>query len=198
MKKWIAMLLALAMMMSLAACGEKEDSDKKDKNNKKETTAALDMPGSALEILEVVWGKYADEEKFFAIGGDYTNPIDNAPGVFSLEEPENVTAMLLVPQEQQSNVDAAASLMHAMLPNNFTCGVFHMTGDAAAFAKAMYEAVSTNPWMCGMPETLFISSFGSEYVLVAFGINDAMNPFLEKLTAEYPGMTTIYNETITG
>lgn len=197
MKKWIAMLLALAMM-SLTACGEKEDSDKKDKNNRKETTVAQDLPESALEVLETVWGKYADDEKFFAIGGDYTNPVDNAPGAFSLAEPENVTAMLLVPQEQQSNIDEAASLMHAMLPNNFTCGVYHMTGDAVAFAEAMHDAVFTNPWMCGMPETLFISSFGSEYVLVAFGINDAMDPFLAKLTAEYPGMTTIYNETITG
>lgn len=182
MKKWMAMLLAAVMMMSLAACGgEKEEK-----------------PASALEILETVWASYAEDEKFFSMGGDYTNPVDNAPGVFSLKDGETVTSMLLVPQEQLANIDAAASLVHAMMPNNFTCGVFHVTGDASAFAEAMYSAVSTNPWMCGMPEQMIIAIIGGEYVLVSFGVTDAMDPFEAKLTAAYPKADVKYDEAIAG
>ena len=185
MKKIIAMLLALVLVMSFAACGAA--------NQTKE-----EVPASALEILEKIWNSYAEDEKFFAMGGDYTNPVDNAPGVFSLAEPETVTATLLVPAEQQSNIDSAASLMHAMMANNFTCGVYHVTGDAAAFADAMKAAVTGNQWMCGMPEKLTIAIIGGEYVLVAFGINDAMTGFDAKLTAAYPGANLKYSEAIAG
>lgn len=183
MKKIIAMLLAVVLVMGLAACG---------------TTAKEEVPASALEILEKVWGSYAEDEKFFAMGGDYTNPVDNAPGVFSLAEPETVTAMLLVPAEQLSNIDSAASLMHAMMSNNFTGAAYHVTGDAAAFADAMHAAVTGNQWMCGMPEKLTIAIIGGEYVVVAFGINDVMTGFDAKLTAAYPGANMKYNQAIAG
>lgn len=184
MKKIIAMLLVLVMTMGLAACGSTGEKE--------------EVPASALEILETVWNSYAEEDKFFAMGGDYTNPVDNAPGVFSLEDGENVTAMLLVPAEQQANIDAAASLVHAMMPNNFTAGVFHVTGDAEAFADAMYSAISTNPWMCGFPEKLIVAVIGGEYVLASYGLNDTMGTFESKLTAAYPKADLKYNEAITG
>ncbi len=189
MKKIIAMLLVMVMAMGMVACGVSEAGGNEDKAN---------LPASALEILETVWASYGEDEKFFAMGGDYTNPVDNAPGEFSLAEPENVTAMLLVPADQLSNIDAAASLTHAMMQNNFTCGVFHVTGDAYAFAEAMKNAISTNPWICGMPEKMIVAVIGGEYVLAAFGINDAMGPFETKLTAAYPEADLKYNEAIAG
>lgn len=185
MKKIIAMLLALVLVMGLAACGTPAKTKE-------------EVPASALEILEKVWGSFAEEEKFPTMGGDYTNPVDNAPGVFSLAEPENVTAMLLVPAEQLSNIDSAASIVHMMLSNNFTAAAYHVTGDAAAFADAMRAAVSGNQWMCGMPEKLTVAIVGGEYVVVAFGLNDAMNIFDAKLTAAYSGANLKYNEAITG
>ncbi len=187
MKKIIATILALTLVMGLAACGGAAQ------NNEKEV-----VPASALEILETIWGAYANEEKFFAMGGDYTNPVDNAPGSFSLTEPETVTAMLLVPAAQQSNIDAAASLVHAMMSNNFTGAAYHVTGDAAAFADAMRTAITGNQWMCGMPEKLTIAVIGGEYVVVAFGINDIMTNFEAKLKAAYPKADMKYSEAITG
>jgi hypothetical protein len=88
-------------------------------------------------------------------------------------------------------------MIHMMNANNFTCGVFKITGITAAdFGAAMKEAVLGNQWMCGFPETLLIRSFGDAYVLVAFGINDAMTPFLQHFTAAYPGWETIASEPI--
>ena len=187
MKKIIALSLALVMALGLVACGGNNEGGEKEP-----------VPASALEILETVWNSYGEDEKFFVMGGDYTNPVDNAPGEFSLSEPENVTAMLLVPAEQLANIDKAASIVHAMMQNNFTCGAFHVTGDADAFADAMNTAISNNQWLCGVPEKMLVAVIGGEYVVAAYGLNDAMDTFEAKLTAAYPEADMKYNAAITG
>jgi formate hydrogenlyase subunit 3/multisubunit Na+/H+ antiporter MnhD subunit len=50
--------------------------------------------------------------------------------------------------------------------------------------------------MCGFPERLMIQSVGSEYVVVAFGINDAMTPFATHLAEAYPNAQTLADEPI--
>ena len=192
MKRVIAMLLALACVMGLVACGNNAQG-----GETTTTPAAQDQVASALEILETVWGSYADDEKFFAMGGDMNNMVDNAPGAYSLED-EGLTATLLVPADQIANLDEAASLVHGMMLNNFTCGAYHVTGDVNAFAEAMYTAISTNPWICGQPEKLIVAIVGGEYVVAMFGINDAINPFEAKLTEAYPNTNFVYNEAIAG
>jgi len=197
MKKIIALLLAVAMVAVMAAgCAPAGN---------KETTAAtttapqIVVPASALEILETVWASYGDNEKFFCMGGDMNNMVDGAPGKYDVKD-EGMTYTLLVPADQVANVDDAASMVHAMNLNTFTCGVFHMAAgaDATAFAAAMQAAVQGNQWMCGFPEKLIIAVVGGEYVLCAFGVNDTMNPFETKLTAAYPEAVLAYNEAITG
>ena len=189
MKKIIAMLLAVLLVASMAACAN---------GGANETTGAkTEVPASALEILEKVWGSYAEEEKFFVYGGNMgENVVENAPGAFDVTDTDGLTYTLLVPAEQTANIDGAASLVHGMLANNFTCGVFHVTGDAKAFAEAMKTAVMGNQWMCGMPEKLLVSVIGGEYVLVAFGIGDAINPFQTKLAAAYPAAEQLYLENL--
>ena len=156
----------------------------------------MEVPGSALEILEKTWALYGDDEKFPVMGGDANNMVDGAPGVFGLEDGEMATYQLLVPADQLANIDQAASLFHGMMLNNFTCGVFHVTGNASDFAAAMVEAVKNNQWMCGMPETMLVGIIGGEYVVMAFGINDAMTPFEAKLAQAYPAMETVANEPV--
>ena len=158
MKKILALLLALTVVLSLAACAE---PSKKDKDDKKETTTAtenndvaeptIDVKDSA-ELINNIWNAIPEDQRFFAMGGDFNNIVDNAAGIYSLEDQEGLSATLLIPADQIANIDEAASLMHAMLANNFTCGAFHVTGDKAAFVEAMHNAVQNNRWMCGMPE----------------------------------------------
>ena len=185
MKKIIALALALVMALGLVACGGNGGNGGKDA-----------APASALELLNTVWNSYGEDDKFFVMGGDFTNPVDGAPGEFSLEDGETVTAMLLVPAEELANIDGAASIMHAMMQNNFTCGAFHVTGDAAAFANAMNEAISNNQWMCGMPEKLLVAVVGGEYVVAAYGLADVMDTFQAKLTAAYPKADLKYTASI--
>ena len=191
MKKLITLCLALVMVLAMAACGNKNAETPTEPEN-----APVEVPASALEILENVWALYGDDEKFPVMGGDANNMVDGAPGAFDLSDSEMVTYQLLVPADQLANIDEAASLFHGMMLNNFTCGVFHVTGSAQDFAKAMVDAVKNNQWRCGMPETMQVSVIGGEYVLMAFGINDAMTPFEAKLAEAYPTAETVANEPV--
>ena len=189
MKKIIAMLLAVMLVASMAACGGNTAT------TPATTEAKEPVPASALEILETVWGSYADDEKFFVFGGNMgENAVMDGPGKFDLTDTDGLTYTLLVPEAEAANIDDAASLIHGMLANNFTCGVFHVTGDVKAFAEAMKTAVTGNRWMCGMPEKLLISVVGGEYVLMAYGIGDAINPFEATLAAAYPAAEQLYFE----
>jgi len=215
MKKLIALLLALTMVMGLVACGTTGNTNETTEATNETTEAttgtteategtegtvgAPAATNGAVDVLATVWNGVPEENRFFAMGGDMNNMVDNAPGVYSLED-EGMTATLLVPADQIANLDEAASLVHGMNLNNFTCGVYHIVagGDAAAFADAMYEAISNNPWMCGFPEKMLIAVVDSEYVLVAFGINDAMTPFETSFSAAYADAEVKYNEAIAG
>ena len=191
MKKFVSVILALTLVLSLAACGAKTPEAT-------ETTApAVELPGSALEILETVWADYSEDEKFPIIGGAMSAPVDNAPGSFDLAD-EGLNYLLLVPAEQTGNITEAASMIHMMNTNTFTCAAFKLAEgvSAADFGAAMKDAVMNNQWMCGFPDRLLISSLGDAYVVMAFGVNDAMNPYEAHLTAVYPGMETVASETI--
>lgn len=190
MKKFICVLMAAIMLLSMAACSGS--------GNTEETEAPqVNVPASALEILEKVWADFDESERFYVMGGDYNNPVDNAPGAVDVTVTDYMSYTLLVPEAELASVTDAASMMHGMMANNFTCGVFRVA-DAAAFAEAMHTAVANNPWICGMPEKMTVAVIGGEYVLVAFGINDAMNPFETHLTAVYPEAQMVYSEAIAG
>jgi hypothetical protein len=89
-------------------------------------------------------------------------------------------------------------MIHAMIANNFSSGVVHLTEgtDVAAFTAAVHETIKNNPWMCGFPETELIAVVGGEYVLIAFGVNDAMTPFQNHFAAAYPDAEIVYNDAL--
>ncbi len=192
MKKLFALILAMAMALSMAACTKTGNTDNTD------STENVNVPASALEVLETIWTSFAPE--FPVIGGNMESPVDNAPGNYDMAYAENMTYNLLVPADQLTNITEAASATHMMNANTFTAGVFHLAEGvtAADFAAAMQNAVQNNQWMCGFPETLVIAAFAGEYVLVSFGVNDAMTPFQTALTTAYPDAEVLYNEAIGG
>ena len=190
MKKFVSIMMALAMLLSLTACGGNAAAEP--------TTEAVPVenPASALELLEKVWAQYGEDEKFPVIGGSMAAPVDGAPGNYDLAD-ENITYNLLIPAEQLANVTEAASMIHMMNANTFTCAAFKLTGISAAdFGAAMKDAILNNQWMCGFPDSLLIRAIGDQYVVVAFGVNDAMTPFETHLAAAYPGAETIASEPI--
>ena len=196
MKKIISLILAGVMVLSLAACGTEKPAE----TNAPETTAPAVTVESSLAVLESIWALYGEDEKFAVIGGNMESPVDGAPGNYDMAYAENLTWNLLVPEAEVANIDEAATMIHMMNANTFTCGVVHLVegADATAFANTMREAVQGNQWMCGFPETLTIAVIADSYVLIAFGVNDAMNPFMTHFAEAYPQVQPLFNEAIAG
>ena len=199
MKKILALLLAAVMVLSMAACANNNDNETTEATEGSEAPEVV-APASALEVLETVWALYGEDEKFAVIGGNMESPVDGAPGNYDMAYAENLTYNLLIPADQLASVDEAATMIHMMNANTFTGGVVHLVEDTdvAAFASTLRDAVQGNQWMCGFPETLVIAAIGGEYVLVAFGLNDAMSPFQTHLATAYPDAEILYNEAIAG
>ena len=91
-------------------------------------------------------------------------------------------------------------MIHMMNANTFTCGAVRLVegADVEAFANTMRDAIQNNQWMCGFPETLTIAVIDGEYVLIAFGVNDAMNPFMTHFAEAYAEAEILFNEAVAG
>ena len=184
MKKFLAMMLALLMVLSLAACGGNKD-------------AAGDQPAEitgTLSLLETVWNDFGEDEKFAVIGGgpEQENMVDDAPGAYDLTDRSLAEINLVLPESAQ--VDEAASLIHMMNANTFTAAAYHATGDTKALAAELRDAVQGNRWMCGFPDKVVVAVRG-EYVAVAFGAEDLVDAFAGRLSGIF-GMELVYNEAV--
>lgn len=188
MKKRISLLLCVLMLALMAACSGGVEADE----------PQTEAPASALEILEAVWAKYADDEKFAAMGGGASGFVSDMPGEVAQGDFETLGYMLYIPEDKASAFDSAASLMHMMNANTFTGGVLHLVAgtDASAFASAMRDAIQSAQWMCGFPDQLLIATFAGDYVLIAFGNGEIMQTFTSHLAEAYPDAVIAYNEAI--
>lgn len=238
MKKIAALLLALTMVISIVACGNKnnettgnntttgsdmtttstENTNVSDGNTTTDTTSDITTEAvvtpqytSALEILEAAWGAYGEDEKFYAGGGDYEHMVENAPGKYHLEGEEVGTAIegqLGFPAAEVGKIDDAASLMHGMNANTFTCGVYHFTNEADVEngIKAIKDTILAKQWWCGFPDTLLIMTVPGNYVIAAYGINDlgmegvagAVETFKTKVLANVEGAAVVVETAIEG
>ena len=136
MKKFIILLLSIFLAMSLAACGNKTDS--RDSSGKTEIK-------DAKELLTTVWNSYEEDEKFAIAGGDMTeeNMTEDAPGTFGITDADELDRMLGFPAADAEKIDNAASIMHMMNANTFTCGAYHLKN---ADDVKIVAAFVTAPW----------------------------------------------------
>lgn len=191
MKKVVSLLLVLTMACTLlAGCGDRTPAES--------TAPAMEVPGSALEILETIWADYSEEEKFPIGGGDMENFVMGAPGQFSLDNVQALSYTLMMPEESLSAIDDAATLLHGMNTNIFSSGALHMAEgtDLEALAGTVRENILGNQWMCGFPEILMIATIADEYLLVSFGNGEIMGNFQKHLEAVYPGTQILYVENV--
>lgn len=187
MKKTLSLILALVMALTLIACGKQDGGE--------ETGSSA--PADALTLLETVWSSYSEDEKFPAAGGDYDHSVDGAPGAFDLSNTDNLTYMLTVPAEDASLIDDAASLMHMMNMNTFTCSALRAADaeNAATLAEHMRDAIAGKHWMCGFPDKLVVITL-ENYVVSMYGNEELINTFRDKLTAAYSDAAIAYEEAI--
>lgn len=151
----------------------------------------------AASVLNAVWATYADDEKFAAAGGDYNHPVDGAPGAFDITDTASLESMLVLPEASVSFIDDAASLMHMMNANTFTCGAFHVTEDenVATITETLRDALQSRHWMCGFPDKFVIFTYNN-YVVSLFGNEELVNNFRDKFVNIYPDASISYEEAI--
>lgn len=185
MKKFVSMMLSALLLLSLAACG--------DKNNASGDKPAA--PTSALNILETVWNTYGEDEKFAVAGGDFseTNAREDAPGVFDLKDRALVDSELGLPET--AAVDEAASLVHMMNANTFTAAAYHATGDTAELAQQLRDNIMHRQWMCGFPDKLVVLTMG-QFVVSVYGAEDLVDTFRDKLQNCFSSAAVVCDEPI--
>lgn len=190
MKKFLTLLLAAAMTLSLAACGSKNDGN---------ANGGDSQPADALALLNTVWSSYADDDKFAVVGGDYdeANMTEDAPGRFGVEDGDTLDSMLGFPAADADKLTDAASLSHMMNANTFTCGALRVKNgdDAAKLAEDLRDAIQNKQWMCGFPDKLVIATLGN-YVVSVYGDEELVNTFRDKLQAAYSDAAIAYDEMI--
>lgn len=190
MKKIIAFALAAVLLLSFASCAKQNGEKDKDRPSE----SRKDQPQSALEILEKVWSKYSTSDKFPATGGSEKNMKEDMPGKFDVADAEALDFELGFPKAQASEIDDAASLMHMLNQNNFSCGVYHVknSGSAEALAGKIKENIFGRQWLCGFPEKLVILTVG-DYIVSVFGAAELTDTFIAKLSAEYSSTKQIFD-----
>ena len=190
MKKFLTLLLAAAMTLSLAACGSKTDDNNGSDDN---------QPASALDLLNDVWAKYCDDDKLSVVGGDTNedNRVENAPGNFSVEDGDALDYSLSFPAADAGKLSDAASLVHMMNANTFTAGAFHVasSSDVDTVVSDLKDNVMSRQWMCGFPDKLVIATLGN-YVVSCYGAEDLVDTFRDKLTAAYADAAVVCDEPI--
>ena len=188
-KKFAALLLALMMILSLAACGSKTDDNSG--NNS--------QPASALELLNAVWANYSDDDKFPAAGGDFdeANMTEDAPGNFSVEDGDALDYSLSFPAADAGKLSDAASLTHMMNANTFTAGAFHVasSSDVDSVVSDLKDNIMNRQWMCGFPDKLVILTMG-QFVVSVYGAEDLVDTFRDKLQNCFSSAAVVYDEPI--
>ena len=188
LRKTIALALAAALAaLTLTACGKKDNTA---------GSGDSSVPADATALLTAVWDAHSDDEKFPAAGGDYETSVDDAPGAFDPSNADNLNFLLTVPTEDASLIDDAASLMHMMNANTFTCGALRVKNgdDAAKLAEDLRDAIQNKQWMCGFPDKLVVAEVG-EYVVTVFGADELVDTFMTHLNGIY-GVSATYDEDI--
>ena len=152
---------------------------------------------AALELLNKVWSSYTEDEKFPAAGGDYDNSVDDAAGAVNIANAENLSYLFTFPASDAVKLDGAASLMHMMNGNTFTCGAFHAANadDVSAIAQDIHSEISGKHWMCGFPDKMFIATNGNLIVSI-YGNEELVNTFRDKLLTVDSSFTAVYDEAI--
>ena len=188
MKKITSLALALALALTLTACGKKDNTA---------GSGDSSVPADATALLTAVWDAHSDDEKFPAAGGDYENPVEDAPGAVSIADADNLNYMLTLPVEDAAKIDGAASLSHMMNANTFTAGAFHVasSSDVDSVVSDLKDNIMNRQWMCGFPDKLVILTLG-DYVISCYGAEDLVDQFSEKVTEAFADAAVVCDEAI--
>ena len=175
---------------------ESEQSTESETNTSKPENAPSDANGP-VGVINSIWNSYAEDDKFASAGGDSENNKMGEAGKYSIEDSAALDSALGFPAASADKIDSAASLMHMMNANTFTCGAFHVkdAADVSTVAAALKDNIMKRQWMCGFPDKLVIAACG-ENVVSFFGAEENVESFKKNLIAVYPSAEIIVDEAV--
>jgi len=184
MKRFLSMMLVVAMVFSFTACGN--------------STSDGGADVAAIDVLTKVWETYGEDERFFAIGGDANNIVENGPGSFETSDAESLDATLGFPQSSVALIDEAASLLHGMNANSLTVGAYHVTdvAEVEMLGEDLKDNIMNRQWICGFPDTLLIVQVGEKTIVSAFGNAELLETFKTKLFDVYKDAEVVCEESL--
>lgn len=173
MKKLTVFLWIAAIVLSLSGCGKGQDTVEK---NQESTESAYAAP---LEILTQIVDAYGEDELFAMYGGNQENAVMDAPGAFDVSKTEELENLFGLPNDQISDLEDAASMVHMMNSNTFTGAAYRLKDgvDTQAFADAVKSSILEKQWMCGQPDTLLILQVDGSFLIMAYGEANIMEIF---------------------
>ena len=199
MKRFFLFCLTGLMMVSILACGNQTNNQTNLTSESTDQTPASNNIPDAVSLLTTVGNSYQEDEKFSVIGGDFSeeNQNMNGPGKYSLEDGAALDSALGFPANSITKIDDAASLVHMMNANTFTCGAFHVanSNDLTSITTSIKENILNRQWMCGFPDKLVIVSV-DDYIVSMFGDTQLIDTFKQKLTTAYSSVEVICEEPI--
>lgn len=175
-----------------------DDAEKNTDGNEENVDAEENPPAenegdtadsAPLNILNRVWNSYGDDEKFSVVGGDMSeeNVTTDAPGKYSIEDAAVLDSTLGYPAASVDKIDDAASIVHMLNGNTFTCGAYHVANadDTDAVVADIKDNIMNRQWICGFPEKLVIITV-DDCVVAFFGAADLTGAFRDALLELYP------------
>ena len=211
MKKLFAILLAAAMLLSLAACASPADAgpttDAPSTDAPSTEAPSTEAPSTdagtedvangdnaPLTLLTTVWEAIPEADRFAAVGGDFSEEHmkENAPGVYTLDDAQELDRMLGYPAAQADKLEAAASLTHMLNVNTFTAAAYQVKDgeDMDALAQALVLNIQSRQWVCGFPDRLLVA-YVDNCLIGAFGAGDLLDTFQAQLTACYANVVIV-------
>ena len=175
MKKFFAMLLALAMMFSFAACG----------TTAAEPTAPAEEVKHVEGTMEELLNKVVEIEPVEFMGMAMTLDLSDLEGLYyntGLDSAENITeAAMFGPM--------MGSIAYSMVMVRTAEGA-----DVKAVAEAMKNNIDTRKWICVEADDLQVVSYGDVVMLIMVETTNGMasQPFVDAFAQVCGGEVTVY------
>lgn len=216
MKKLLALLLALIMVLSLVACGDTEkdpepnkpedgvvgDNNAEDETPDDVVTEPEEAPVPPEEILANIWSAYPEDLKPMTFGGDYENNVENEPHSHTIADGgEELDGSIGYPADMIDKISEAAALRHMMNVNSFTCGAYILndTADAQAVCDGIYNNLMNRSYLCGAPQWIVVMVLDGRWVINVFGAEDLVYAFRDTAVSLYgDNLSIVYDETMDG
>ncbi len=209
MKKIITLILALVMVTCVfAACGATGNTGNNgDNGDNGDNGGNVDNGGASVELP---WNTTEELANMIlaAIPEDKIGPVGPMAIDLSAEGANYELTELGLPAELHGKIDSATKIVHMMMLNQFSAGIYHFAtaDEASASVETIKNAILSKEWMCGFPEKVMIITLPDNYVISVFGLGgldpdpnfavDYLTPFADAAKSLVEGVKVVVDEPI--